>query len=45
MTTEEENPMLFASTYQTGDFINLPVISPDEAPADPAAAERKRVGE
>ena len=42
MTTEEENPLLFASTYQTGDHITLGAST--EAEADPAALERKRVG-
>ena len=42
MTTAEENPLLFASTYQTGDFITLGAAM--EAETEPAALERKRVG-
>jgi hypothetical protein len=43
MTTEEENPLLFASTYQTGDHISFNSAAPD-VEADPVALQRKRVG-
>jgi hypothetical protein len=42
MTTADENPLLFASTYQTGDYITLGAAM--EAETEPAALERKRVG-
>ena len=42
MTTAQENPLLFASTYQTGDYITLGAAI--EAETEPAALERKRVG-
>jgi len=43
MTTEEENPLLYASTYQTGDYISVNSAAPD-VEADPVALQRKRVG-
>jgi len=40
MVSQETCPILFASTYQAGEHVQLP----DEPGADEAAAERRRTG-